>query len=308
LSDGAGGGGGYWGGGGGGNGGQSVGAGGGGGGGSSFGPPGATFAQDVQGRPSVTITPLAAAQVAPSAPGPFPTTAQGSISAPLTITVTDPGGPLVLSGLTFAVADPGDFIIGSNGCLATIAPGASCQLTVNFTPQDQGLRTATLQIASNDLNSPAKVSLSGTGGPPTQGAPGSQGPPGTPGATGPTGPQGTTGPQGPAGPQGVQGATGPQGPAGPAGTIVCRRTLTAEALCWLEFAPGTFTIQPGTATDTFTLRRAGRTVSHGRLTVRRGHITIRTLGTLRRGRYTLVVRARHGHHTKVLLTRVLTVN
>jgi hypothetical protein len=88
---------------------------------------------------------------------------------------------------------------------------------------------------------------------------------------------------------------------------VCLNTKAAENQCALEFAPGTFTIQPGAAADTFTLRHGGRTVLHGSLIVRRGHITIRTLGHLRRGRYTLIVTTGHGRHTRVLLTRVVTV-
>ncbi|MBV9005816.1 MAG: choice-of-anchor D domain-containing protein, partial [Solirubrobacterales bacterium] len=256
-----------------------------GGGGASTGPSGSTYAQDTTGVPLVTIVPQPNAQVSP--PPAFGATPQGSISAPVTLTVTNVGGgQLSISGLTFSGTDPGDFIIASDGCLGTIAAGASCQLTVDFTPQGQGPRRATLLVASNDPNGPASVTLSGTGTPPAQGPPGLQGA------------------HGPAGPTGPQGATGPRGPAG---TIVCQHTSVAEVLCALEFAPGTFTIQPATAVDTFTLRHGGRTVRHGSLIVRRGHITIRRLGHLRRGRYTLILTTGRGHHTRVLLTRVLRV-
>jgi hypothetical protein len=283
--NGGGGGGGMFGGGGGGPGVFGDGAGGG-GGGSSTGPSGSTYSQDNTGVPLVTIVPVpASAQVTPAAPPAFPATPQGSISAPMTVRVTNLGGePLSLAGLTFSGTDPGDFIIASDGCLGAIAGGASCPLTVDFTPQGQGVRTATLILASNDSNSPAVVSLSGSGMPPAQGPPG---------------PQGTTGPTGP------QGATGPQGPAG---MIVCRRTTVAEALCALEFAPGTFTIQPAAAADTFTLRHGGRTVLRGRLIVRRGRLMIRTVRPLPRGRYRVIVTTGHGHHARVVVTRVLMVD
>jgi Cep192 domain 4 len=110
------------------------------------------------------------------------TQAQQTLSAPSAVTITNNGAaPLQISGLTFAGADPQDFLISSNGCMAQVAAGSSCTLGVSFAPQGTGTRTATLQIASNDPDSPASVALSGTGG------------------QLPSGPQGATGPQGPAG-------------------------------------------------------------------------------------------------------------
>jgi len=205
---------------------------GGGGGGSSFGPAGATVATDTTGTPLVTFVPAPVVQA--TTPAAFGTTPQGEISAPATITVTSPADEtLSVTGLSFAGADPGDFIIGSDGCLGPVAPGASCTVTVNFTPQAQGTRTATLEIATNDPSSPATVSLSGTGGPL---------------------------PQGPAGPAG---SAGPQGATGPAGTIVCQNTSIARALCELEFAPGTFK---------FAIRHDNVVVVRGTLHGRHGRI------------------------------------
>ncbi|HUA45507.1 MAG TPA: choice-of-anchor D domain-containing protein [Solirubrobacteraceae bacterium] len=263
--------------------GTTVFGGGGGGGGSSFGPPGSTFAQDTTGIPLVRISPLAApaAQVTPTTPAAFASTPQGEVSAPLTITVTNTGATaLSITGLTFAGTDPGDFIVGSDGCLGAVAAAASCVLTVNFTPQGQGMRTATLQIASNDPNSPATVSLSGTGGPLP---------------TGPVGPAGTPGP------------TGPQGPAGPAGKIVCRHTALAQGLCDIEFAPGTWTVQASTETAAFTIKSHRRTIEQGTLKLRRGEISWHAIQRLRPGHYTLVITTGHGRHRKVLLDRTLTI-
>jgi hypothetical protein len=196
----------------------------------------------------VTIVPSAGAQA--TAAETFGTTPQGEISAPQTVTVTSTGeSPLSITGLSFAGADPGDFIVGSDGCLGALAPGASCQLTVNFTPQAQGSRTAALEIASNAPNGPATVSLSGTGG-------------GLP-----------------------QGPAGPQGSPGPAGTIVCQNTPIARALCSIEFAPGTFTFKKAA----FTIDRGHSVVARGTLALRRGRISTHIVRGLRRGRYTLTI-------------------
>lgn len=45
----------------------------------------------------------------------------------------------------------------------SVAPGESCELRVRFTPADEGSASGTLRITSNALDSPARVSLSGTG-------------------------------------------------------------------------------------------------------------------------------------------------
>lgn len=151
---------------------------------------------------------------------------------------------------------------------------------MRFSPQAQGASSATLTILSNAPTGPSLVTPSGTGAAPTTGA---------------TGPQG---PQGPAGPKGPQGATGP---AGPAGTIVCRNTLAAEALCTLEFAPGTFTIQHTPKQASFRIQHGGRTVIAGTIPVKNGKSSREKVGRLRRGRYTLIITAGHGHPAKTLL-------
>jgi hypothetical protein len=227
----------------------------------------------------ITVS-AAAAQVSPVAPAAFGATAQGSVSAALTLTVTNAGNlGLSLSGLTFAAADPSDFFVASNGCLDVLDPGQSCRLTVSFAPQGQGARSATLQIASNDPSGPLQVALTGTG------------------TTLPVGPAGPTGPQG------QPGAAGPQGPPGVAGKVVCRDTVVARAICTLEFAPGTWAVQGSTVRASFRISRAGRTVERGRLIAVRGQIARKPIGRLRRGRYTLVITIKHGPVTTVLLTR-----
>ena len=136
----------------------------------------------------VTITPLVATvSVGPAGSQSFPgTQPMQTVSSPITLTITDTGtGPLQISSLTFAGTDPQDFLISSNGCVGQLAAGASCTLGVNFAPQGQGARSATLQIASNAQGSPAAVPLSGNGGSLPQGPPGQNGATGKTGAAGP---------------------------------------------------------------------------------------------------------------------------
>ena len=111
---------------------------------------------------------VAVAQVSPASPSAFPTTLQGTLSEPLTLTLTNNGQRnLSVNGLSFTGSDAGDFIIGSNSCLGSVAPGQRCQFAISFAPQGEGPRAATLQIASNDYaNNPIQVPLSGAGGSP----------------------------------------------------------------------------------------------------------------------------------------------
>ena len=61
-----------------------------------------------------------------------------------------------------AIATTGDFA-QTNTCGTSIAAGASCTVSVTFTPTASGTRTGSLTIASNASNSPATVALTGTG-------------------------------------------------------------------------------------------------------------------------------------------------
>ena len=56
----------------------------------------------------------------------------------------------------------GDFS-QTNTCGTSIAAGASCTVSVRFTPTASGTRTGSLTIASNASNSPSTVALTGTG-------------------------------------------------------------------------------------------------------------------------------------------------
>lgn len=131
------------------------------------------------------------ADVTPASPPAFASTPQGTLGPPLTLTISNPGQrDLSVTGLSFTGTDPGDFIVGSNSCLGSVAPGETCQLTVSFAPQGTGARSATLEIASNDyVNSPLEVPLSGTGSSPPAALTGSAEPTTATGATGPARPR-----------------------------------------------------------------------------------------------------------------------
>jgi len=80
-----------------------------------------------------------------------------------TVTVTSSGGAPLTVG-TSAIAGSGEFTIGSDGCASKVlAPAATCQLTVRFTPTGTAASTATLTVPSDDPTSPLTVALSGTG-------------------------------------------------------------------------------------------------------------------------------------------------
>ncbi len=186
--DGGGGGGGYVGGGGAGGGGsddfaEEGAGGGGGGGGSSFVEPLATSesvtdsVQSGNGLIAIAYTMVPDARAgAVSFPGVQP---QNTISGVQTIDVTNQGdAPLEISGMTFSGADL-DFVVSFDRCTSPVAVGASCAIGVRFIPQAPGPRTAALNIASNDPNSPLKVALSGTGGVASQSVNGAPTPRGT---------------------------------------------------------------------------------------------------------------------------------
>jgi hypothetical protein len=151
--------------------------------------------------------------------------------------------PVAVRRTAITGADRDDVLVTDDGCAGTtIAPGATCTVTVRFAPAEdtaRPARAATLGLVATDPSQVADdVALTGTAGAlpagptgptgpqgPTgpsgdDGAPGAQGPDGLPGATGPAGapgPVGTTGPQGPAGEPGADGAAGPPGQPGTPG-------------------------------------------------------------------------------------------
>ena len=80
-------------------------------------------------------------------------------SAARQVTLTNPGGSaLPLS----SVATSGDFA-QMNTCGTSVGVGASCTISITFTPTEGGARTGTLTVADSAPGSPHTVALSGTG-------------------------------------------------------------------------------------------------------------------------------------------------
>lgn len=108
------------------------------------------------------LTPVTATSVGPSSLS-FGNRSVGSTSTAQTVTVTNTGSAILdVTGISLTGANPGDFS-QTNTCNAFVAPGNSCAISVMFSPQATGARSATLTITDNTSDSPQTVSLSGTG-------------------------------------------------------------------------------------------------------------------------------------------------
>jgi hypothetical protein len=83
----------------------------------------------------------------------------GTTTAPQTVTLTNSGNaPLTISSITTSGA-----YAQSNNCVSTLAAGASCAITVTFTPTVVGGQSGTLTIADDASGSPHTVALNGIG-------------------------------------------------------------------------------------------------------------------------------------------------
>jgi hypothetical protein len=93
----------------------------------------------------------------------FATTTPGTVSAPQTVTLTNTGtAPLNVLGIQTSA----DFAI-STTCSALL-PGASCPLTITFTPQPgSGMRASAVEISTNATTSLEFISLTGVSSPST---------------------------------------------------------------------------------------------------------------------------------------------
>jgi len=72
-------------------------------------------------------------------------------------------GTAVISNIS--IAGSADFTIDSRGttCGATLRPGATCYITIDFSPSSYGSRDGKLIIKDNASNSPQVVVLDGSG-------------------------------------------------------------------------------------------------------------------------------------------------
>jgi hypothetical protein len=90
----------------------------------------------------------------------------GVTTSAQTVTLKNTGnGTLTITSIGLAGTNPGDFA-QTNTCptgSTTLAAGASCTITVTFTPTATGSRNASLSIVDNATGSPQSVLLAGTG-------------------------------------------------------------------------------------------------------------------------------------------------
>ncbi|MEU6406492.1 choice-of-anchor D domain-containing protein [Streptomyces sp. NPDC046985] len=89
----------------------------------------------------------------------FASQAPGTASAAQTVKVTNSGNA---SAAISSVAVSGDFA-QTDTCGASLASGASCDVSVTFKPTASGTRTGALTVTSDAAGSPLTVALSGTG-------------------------------------------------------------------------------------------------------------------------------------------------
>jgi hypothetical protein len=135
-----------------------------------------TIADDALGSPqTVTLAGIANAPVlvTPGLINNFGTPV-GYVSGYKTITITNQNTtPLTITAFQMS----GDFQVTSTTCGPaapyTLAPAASCNVTVSFAPTIGGSRTGQLQVYDNALTSPQVVNLAGTGTSPLSIAPAS---------------------------------------------------------------------------------------------------------------------------------------
>jgi hypothetical protein len=93
----------------------------------------------------------------------FATRLDFTTSSATNVTVRNTGtATLTLNSITITGTNAGDFS-RTTTCGATLGAGLTCTISVRFTPQAAGTRTAVLSISDNALGSPHTVSLSGTG-------------------------------------------------------------------------------------------------------------------------------------------------
>jgi hypothetical protein len=100
--------------------------------------------------PAVTLVPTSLV---------FATQLVGTTSPAQTVTLTNTGSALL--SIT-SIATTGDFK-QTNNCGTSVAAGASCTISVTFTPTTINTRTGTVAVTDNAPASPQTVSLTGTG-------------------------------------------------------------------------------------------------------------------------------------------------
>jgi hypothetical protein len=117
--------------------------------------------------PTATPTPVAVTLKIKPKSLKFPKTTVGTPSKPKTVKVSNPKGKKKHPGLPVLIEMISDAGLGvfmqANNCPASLAAGASCSISVTFTPSAATKQLGTLTITDNGNGGMQKVPLSGTG-------------------------------------------------------------------------------------------------------------------------------------------------
>ena len=106
--------------------------------------------------PAVTLNPASTLAF----PG---TPTEGTSTLPQNVVLTNSGNAaLQISNVALSGANAPDFSISTNNCSGSIAAGATCTVSIVFSPLAADLRLATLVFTDNAPNSPQSLNISGT--------------------------------------------------------------------------------------------------------------------------------------------------
>lgn len=105
------------------------------------------------------VTPTATLSIDPPSLS-FPDTTVGATSANVTIQVTNTSNFNVTIDRVF---ESGDFRIASTGCVTSLRPSATCNVSVQFVPSATGARSGAITLTDSAAGSPQTVTLSGNG-------------------------------------------------------------------------------------------------------------------------------------------------
>jgi hypothetical protein len=128
-----------------------------------------SIADNASGSPqSATITGTGTAPLIPQAvltPNPlaFTSTAINTSATPLPMTLSNPGNTaLAITGISVTGANASNFG-ETNTCGTSLAAGASCTITVTFTPASAATLIAVISVADNAAGSPQSAVVTGIG-------------------------------------------------------------------------------------------------------------------------------------------------
>jgi hypothetical protein len=109
----------------------------------------------------VTMLNTGTAVFSPTSPVTFPTTLIGATSGPMTATLTNSGTTAMTVSSVTCSGQP--FKMTKTTCKGSLAPGAKCTFTTNFTAQAEGSVSGTVTFKDSFSSKPQVVELVGTG-------------------------------------------------------------------------------------------------------------------------------------------------